>query len=229
MSIRIVLADDHKIVRAGLAALLQREPDFELVGEAEDGMSAVRLARQLRPNVLVTDLAMPGMNGIEAIRRIAAESPEVRGICLSVHNDNRMVLAVLDAGAMGYVMKDCSLDELVQAIRKVMSNQVYLSPELVGIVVEKYRSRNQVVATDAFSLLTARERELVQLFSEGFSTQNIADRLSVSTKTVATHRQHILQKLGIGGIAELTRYALREGLSTLDGQGAPQSAARRQA
>ncbi len=216
MSIRIVLADDHKIVRAGLAALLQQESDFELVGEAEDGLSAVKLARQLNPDVLVTDIAMPGMNGIEAIRRMQAEAPEVRGICLSVHNDNRMVLAVIDAGAMGYVMKDCSFDELVQAIRKVMSNQIYLSPQLVGIVVEKYRNRNQASQTDAFSLLTPRERELVQLFSEGYSTNQISDRLSVSTKTVATHRQHILQKLGINGIAELTRYALREGLSTLD-------------
>ncbi len=216
MSIRIVLADDHKIVRAGLAALLRQESDFELVGEAEDGLAAVKLARQLQPDVLVTDIAMPGMNGIEAIRRLQAEVPEVRGICLSVHNDNRMVLAVIDAGAMGYVMKDCSFDELVQAIRKVMSNQIYLSPQLVGIVVEKYRNRNQATQTDAFSLLTPRERELVQLFSEGYSTNQISDRLSVSTKTVATHRQHILQKLGINGIAELTRYALREGLSTLD-------------
>ncbi len=217
MSIRIVLADDHGIVRAGLAALLQREQDFELVGEAEDGLSAVRLTRKLQPDVLVTDISMPGMNGIEAIRRIHAEQPEVRGICLSVHQDNRMVLAVIDAGAMGYVMKQCSYNELVSAIRKVMSNQIYMSAELVGIVVEKYRNRHLTKQQpDAFSLLTPRERELVQLFSEGYSTNQIAVRLSVSTKTVATHRQHILQKLGINGIAELTRYALREGLSTLD-------------
>lgn len=217
MSIRIVLVDDHGIVRAGLVALLQREQDFELVGEAEDGLSAVRLTRKLQPDVLVTDISMPGMNGIEAIRRIHAEQPKVRSICLSMHKDNSMVLAVIDAGAMGYVMKHCSYNELVSAIRKVMSNQIYMSAELVGIVVEKYRNRHLIKQQpDAFSLLTPRERELVQLFSEGYSTNQIAVRLSVSTKTVATHRQHILQKLGINGIAELTRYALREGLSTLD-------------
>jgi DNA-binding NarL/FixJ family response regulator len=216
MRTRIVLADDHAVVRAGLAALLQREDDFELVGEAEDGLAAVRMARKLQPDVLVTDIVMPGMNGIEAIRRLHDEQPEVRGICLSAHQDNRMVLAVIDAGAMGYVMKHCSYRELVDAIRKVMSNQIYLSAELVGVVVEKYRNRNQTVQPDATSSLTARERELVQLFSEGYSSNQIADRLSVSVKTVATHRQHILQKLNINGIAELTRYALREGITTLD-------------
>ncbi len=221
MTIRILLADDHRIVRSGIAALLQKERDFELVAEAENGQEAVRLARQHRPDVLLMDIAMPGMNGIEAMRRIHADEPGVKCLCLSVHNDNRMVLGVIDAGAMGYLMKDCSFDELVRAIRSVMSNQIYLSSELVGIVVEKYRNRNARVAPDPFSLLTAREREMVQLFSEGHSTSRIASKLCVSAKTVATHRQHILKKLGISGIAELTRYALREGLTTLD---APMSA-----
>ena len=216
MSIRIVLADDHRLIRNGLAALLRKEEDLDLVGEAEDGMGAVKAVRQLQPDVLVVDLSMPGMNGVEAIRRLQIDAPEVKCICLSVHNDSRMVLAVLDAGAMGYVLKDCSFDELAQAIRQTMTNQVYLSPALIGIVVEKYRQRHQQEVADTPSPLTARERELVQLFSEGYSTNEIAQRLSVSIKTVATHRQHILQKLGIGGIAELTRYALREGLSSLD-------------
>lgn len=216
MSISIVLVDDHRIVRSGLAALLRQEQEFEIVGEAEDGLGAVKAARQFQPDVLVVDLSMPGMNGVEAIRRIQSETPAVRCICLSVHNDSRMVLAVLDVGAAGYVLKDCSFDELALAIRQTMSNQIYLSPSLIGFVVEKYRDRNRSQASDSTGVLTMRERELVQLFAEGYTTNEIARRLSVSIKTIATHRQHIMQKLGIGGIAELTRYALREGLSSLD-------------
>ncbi|MFN7220645.1 MAG: response regulator [Burkholderiales bacterium] len=217
MSIRIVLADDHQLMRSGLAALLRKDADFELVGEVGDGMNAVKMVRQLEPDILVIDLSMPGMNGIEAISRIQSEMPAVKCICLSVHYESRMVLAALDAGATGYVLKDSSFDELAQAIRRVLANQTYLSPALVGLVVQKYRHRHRVEAVDNPSALTKRERELVQLLSEGYSTSEIASRLSVSIKTVATHRQNILQKLGIGGIAELTRYALREGLTSLDG------------
>jgi DNA-binding NarL/FixJ family response regulator len=188
-----------------------------LVGEVGDGMNAVKMVRQLEPDILVIDLSMPGMNGIEAISRIQSEMPAVKCICLSVHYESRMVLAALDAGATGYVLKDSSFDELAQAIRRVLANQTYLSPALVGLVVQKYRHRHRVESVDNPSALTKRERELVQLLSEGYSTSEIASRLSVSIKTVATHRQNILQKLGIGGIAELTRYALREGLTSLDG------------
>lgn len=216
MSIRIVLADDHRIVRDGLAALLRREPGFEVVGEAEDGLSAVRLACDLKPDVLVTDLAMPGLNGIEAIRRVRTEAPSVQVLCLSVHDEHRMVLAGIDAGAAGYVLKDASFEELAQAIRKVMARQIYLSPGLVGVFVEGYRSRGTAVAGSAHSQLTAREREIVQLFSEGHSTSQIAEQLHLSAKTVATHRENVLHKLHIESIAELTRYAIREGLSSLD-------------
>jgi DNA-binding NarL/FixJ family response regulator len=216
MSIRIVLADDHRIVRDGLGALLCREPGFELVGEAEDGLAAVRLACDLKPDVLVTDLAMPGLNGIEAIRRVRTEAPSVQVLCLSVHDEDRMVLAGIDAGAAGYVLKDSSFDDLAHAIRKVMAKQIYLSPALVGVFVEGYRSRGASVAGSAHSQLTAREREIVQLFSEGHSTSQIAEQLHLSTKTVATHRENVLHKLHIESIAELTRYAIREGLSSLE-------------
>jgi len=216
MTIRIVLADDHRIMRDCLGALLRREPGFELVGEAHDGQGAIELACQLLPDVLVTDLAMPGMNGLEAIRRVRAEAPSVQVLCLSVHDEDRMVLAGIDAGAAGYVLKDSSFEELARAIRKVMARQTYLSPSLVGIFVEGYRTRGAAVAENAFSQLTAREREVVQLFSEGHSTGQIAEQLHLSAKTVATHRENVLHKLHIDSIAELTRYAIREGLSSLD-------------
>jgi DNA-binding NarL/FixJ family response regulator len=215
-TLSIVLADDHRIVRDGLAALLKSEPGFELVGQAEDGASLVKQVCELQPDVVVTDLAMPGLNGIDAIRRIRAAAPGVRVICLSVHDEDRMVLACIDAGASGYVLKDSSFEDLAQAIRKVMARQVYLSPGLVGLFVEGYRTRGATMADSAFSKLTPREREIAQLFSEGHSTNRIAERLHVSAKTVATHRENILHKLNIQGIAELTRYALREGLSSLD-------------
>ncbi|KQU76000.1 MULTISPECIES: response regulator transcription factor [unclassified Rhizobacter] len=216
MGIRIVLADDHRIVRDGLCALLSREKDIELIGQADDGLGAVRLARELRPDIVVTDVSMPGLNGVEATRRIRADEPSVRVLCLSVHAESRMVLAVLEAGASGYVLKDCSYDELALAIRKAMSDQIHLSAELVGLVVKEVRSRGQPPSAGSTAALTPREREMVQLLSEGLSTQQIADRLHVSIKTVATHREHVMQKLDISSLAELTRYALCEGLSSLD-------------
>ena len=216
MTIRVVLADDHRILRDGLRALLARESEFDIVGFAEDGYGAIKLARELRPDVVVTDLAMPSLNGVEAIRRIRAEAPNVRLLCLSMHNESQMVLAVLDAGASGYVLKDCSFEELGLAIRKVMGNQIYLSADLVGIVVNEVRVRGVQGPKFQATQLTPREREIVQLLSEGYSTQQIADRLHVSGKTVATHRENILRKLKLEGIAALTRYALREGLSSLD-------------
>ncbi|WP_082568926.1 response regulator transcription factor [Rhizobacter sp. Root1221] len=216
MTIRIVLADDHRMMRDGLSALLNKDSGFDVVGVAEDGLGAIRLARELLPDVLVTDLAMPGMNGIEAIRRVRAETPSVHVLCLSVHTEDRMVLAGIDAGAAGYVLKDSSFEDLALAIRKVMARQIYLSPGLVGVFVEGYRTRGSAVVGSAFSQLTPREREIVQLFSEGHSTGQIAEQLHLSAKTVATHRENVLHKLRIESIAELTRYAIREGLSSLE-------------
>jgi DNA-binding NarL/FixJ family response regulator len=219
--IRVVLADDHRIVRDGLRALLGREADMDVVGMASDGLEAVRLAGELQPDVLVTDVAMPGLNGLEAIRRIRIEHPSVRLLCLSMHDDSRMVLAVLNAGASGYVLKDSSSDELASAIRKVMTRKVYVSPDLMDVVVAGLRQRHDDPANPATghmqadSPLTPRERELVQLLSEGYSSNDVAERLHVSVKTVATHRENIMRKLRVNSVAELTRYALREGLSSL--------------
>jgi DNA-binding NarL/FixJ family response regulator len=214
-TIRVLLADDHRIVREGLGALLRQEADFDLVGQAEDGLSAVKMVRTLQPDVVVTDLSMPGLNGVEAIRRIHKDEPAVKVLCLSVHDESALVLSVIDAGAAGYVLKDASFDELVCAIRQVMTDRIYLSPALVGIFVQQYRTR-ETQPPVAESPLTAREREVVQLLSEGYSSNEIAERLHVSAKTVATHREHVLAKLNIRSIAELTRYAIREGLTSLE-------------
>ena len=215
-AIRVVLADDHRLVRDGLAALLRSQGDIQLLGLAEDGLGAVRLARELRPQVLVTDITMPGLNGIDAVRRLAHEAPEVQVLCLSVHDEDRLVLAMVEAGASGYVLKDCSFDELVLAIRTVVAGRVYISPALSGVMVRDLRNRRAGAPVTAFTTLTPREREMVQLFSEGYTTNDIAGHLHLSPKTVATHRENILHKLQMSGVAELTRYALREGLSTLD-------------
>jgi DNA-binding NarL/FixJ family response regulator len=215
-TIRVLLADDHRIVRDGLAMLIGREPDLDLVGLAEDGSTAVRLARELQPHVVVTDISMPGMNGIEAVRRIRSEDNDVQVLCLSVHDEDRLVLAMIEAGASGYVLKECSFEELAVAIRQVVARRIYLSPSLSGVMVREFRNRRSTPAASAYSTLTTRERELVQLFSEGHTTNEIAGRLHLSPKTVATHRENILHKLQMRGIAELTRYALREGLTSLD-------------
>lgn len=211
-----MLVDDHRIVRDGLRALLEKETDFQIVGQADDGLAAIRLVRELHPDVVVTDVSMPGLNGIEAVRRIRQEHPDVRVVCLSVHDEERLVLSVIEAGAAGYVLKGCSFEELARGIRMVMANQIYLSNELVGIFVEKYRTRGVDSGLRGRSPLSSREREIVQLFSEGHSTNDIAQRLNLSAKTVATHREHIFDKLQLGSVAELTRYAIREGLSSLD-------------
>jgi DNA-binding NarL/FixJ family response regulator len=219
MSTRIILADDHRILREGIAAMLRQVPTFEIVGEASDGNETVRLARELRPDLVVTDVSMPGMNGIEAIRRIVEDVPGVRTLCLSVHDEKRLVSAVMDAGAAGYLLKDCAFDELLRAVRAVMAGQVWISPAIAGVLMEDYRNRRAgTITPSAFSELTAREREVIQLIAEGCSTREIAERLHVSGKTVGTHREHLMAKLRVSGTAELTRYAIREGLTTLDAQ-----------
>ena len=214
--ISVVLADDHRILREGLAALMSREPDLDLVATAEDGPSMLRQGRTHMPHVLVTDLSMPGLNGIDAVQRLRAELPQVQVLCLSVHDEDRLVLAMIEAGASGYVLKDGSFDELALALRQVMLGRIYISPALSGVMVREMRRRKTGPAMVESPTLTARERQLVQLFSEGYTTNEIAEQLHVSPKTVATHRENVLHKLQLRGVAELTRYALREGLSSLD-------------
>lgn len=216
MTIRVVLADDHQIVCEGLAALLGRKPDLQVVGQVHSGPEAVSIVRELQPDVVVMDLTMPGLNGIEATRRIGQGAPSTKVLCLSVHVDKRLVCAMLDAGASGYVFKDCAFEELVIAIRTVAAGQVYLSPAVAGWVLEEYRAGRNAGQISGLYRLTDREREIVQLLAEGHSTKDIAARLHVSLKTVATHREHVMGKLQLRSIAELTKYAIREGLTALE-------------
>jgi DNA-binding NarL/FixJ family response regulator len=212
--IKIILADDHKIVRQGLRTLLEQETDLEVMAEADDGRMAVRLARELSPQVVIMDVSMPDLNGIEATRQVLAECPGVKVIALSMHADRRFVMNMLKAGASGYLLKDSAFEELATAIRMVLNNKIYLSTEIANIVIKDYLQGGG--DESVFSVLSPREREVLQLMAEGKSTRQIADHLNISIKTVETHRMQIMHKLEIYSVAELTKYAIREGLSSLD-------------
>jgi len=214
MSIKILIADDHQIMREGLRTMLEKEHDLLVVGEAEDGRMTHRLARELAPDVIIMDVAMPDLNGIEATRQIVADLPTVKIIALSMHDDRRFVLNMLKAGAAGYMLKDCAFKDLSKAIRMVMANKTYLSDEIAGIVVKDYLASSTPSGSSAFQLLSPREREVLQLIAEGKTSALIADSLHISVKTVETHRQQIMVKLKIRSIAELTKYAIREGLTS---------------
>lgn len=216
MAFRIILADDHKIVREGLGSLLSGEKDMELVGEAEEGRQAVSLVQQLKPDVVILDISMPGLNGMEAARQMLADRPDLKVVALSMHRDARYVVGMLKAGARGYLLKDCAYDELAQAVRTVLDGRTYLSPEVADVVVEGFITQLQEDPSPRASMLSPREREVLQLLAEGSSTRSIAEKLAVSVKTVETHRRNIMQKLNIQSVAELTKFALREGITSLE-------------
>jgi DNA-binding NarL/FixJ family response regulator len=216
MSLRILLADDHQLLRQGLRALLEDESDLEVVGEADNGHEAVRLCKQLKPDMVVMDIGMPQLNGMEATRQVLADNPGLKVLALSMHTDRRFAAGMLQAGASGYLLKDAALEELVQAIRTVAAGKTYLSPAITQVVMEDYVQRLGAAEGSAFSVLSAREREVLQALAEGKSTREIAEELHVSTKTIETHRQQIMNKLDIHSVAELTKYAVREGLTSLE-------------
>jgi DNA-binding NarL/FixJ family response regulator len=216
MRIKILLADDHKIVRDGLRAMIEQQPDMEVVAEASEGRSAVRLAKELRPDVVIMDISMPDLNGIEAARQVASDAPRVKIVTLSMHSDSRFVKEVFQAGASGYLLKDCAFEELANAIHAVISGQIYLSPRITRAVLKDYLNKAPVADSSVFSVLTAREREVLQLMAEGKTTKEIAYCLELSVKTVEAHRQKIMVKSNIHSIAELTKYAIREGLTSVD-------------
>lgn len=215
MKIRIVVADDHKIMREGLKALIDKQPDMEVAAEAQDGLTATKLARKLLPHIIIMDIGMPEMNGIDATRQIVSENKDVKIVALSMHSDRRFVLEMLKAGASGYLLKDSAFEELVNAVHTVMDGQPYLSPRITDIIVKEYLYNLPRNEPSVFTILTAREREVLQHLAEGKSTKQIASTLNLSVKTVETHRQQIMDKLEIRTVAQLTKYAIREGLTSL--------------
>jgi DNA-binding NarL/FixJ family response regulator len=216
MSIGVLLVDDHAIIREGLRSLLEKQPDMEVLADTDEGRRAVELVRELSPDVVIMDVTMAGLNGIEATRLIAAEFPEVKVIALSIHSQRRFIADMLSAGAAGYILKECLFDELVQAIQAVAAGGRYLSPRIADVVVEDYVKRLSTTADSPLAALTGREREVLQLVAEGKSTKEIALQLHVSTKTIEANRRQIMEKLDVHSVAELTKCAVREGLTTLE-------------
>lgn len=215
MSIKILVADDHKVMREGLRTLIEKQPGMEVIAEAENGRMALKLIKKLSPDIAIMDIAMPDLNGIEATRQIVAEAPGTKVIALSMHSDRQFVTRMMSAGASGYLLKDCAFEEVARAIRSVMARQIYLSPEIVSIVVKAFLRRSEP-SDSMLSVISPREREVLQLIAEGKTTKQIALRLHISAKTVDTHRRNIMDKLDIHSIAELTKYAIREGLTFLE-------------
>ena len=213
---RILLVDDHQMMRDGLRALLANHEGLEVVGEASDGRGAIEAAAAHQPDVVVMDLGMPDMNGIEATKRILKEQPDCRVIALSTHSDKRYVLNMIAAGASAYVLKEAAAAELLRAVNAVQGGEHYLSPQITGVVLEPVLGRTPKKRNGTYELLGAREREVLQLLAEGLTSKEIAARLELSTKTIETHRRNISQKLGLRSIAELTKYAVREGMTSLD-------------
>jgi len=215
MKVRVVLGDDHAMLREGLIALLQQETDIEVVGQASHGLELLRMTRQLTPDVVIADVSMPMMGGIEVARRVRGELLSSRVLCLSATALHGQVLEALEAGALGYVLKNNGYGELARAIRHAYRHQVFLSSELVAPVMNACRAGQASVSDTAGQPLTWREREVTRLFAEGCSTREVATRLHISAKTVATHRSHVFRKLNIHSVADLTRYAVKEGMASL--------------
>ena len=215
--IRILIVDDHQILREGLKALLAKEPDMEVVAEAEEGREALELARRLEPQVVILDITLPGLNGIELTRQILAENAEARVVALSIHTEQTYVSEMLSAGARAYLPKDTAFSELAKAVHAVVEGQVYLAPSVTGNLVKDYLYKiSEGTSRPISHKLSPREREVLQLLAEGMSAKEIAAFLHISRKTVESHRRRIMDKLGIQNIAQLTKFAIREGLTTLN-------------
>lgn len=212
---KILLADDHKIMRAGLRSILEKQPDMEILGEAQNGLVALQLAKKLRPDLIIMDISMPDLNGIEATSRILAELSGLRVLALSMHSDRGFLIKMLKAGASGYLLKDCASEELIDAVHVIMKNRLYISPAMVDDMVRGYVQMASREDLSAFSVLTTRERDVLQRLAEGKSVKEIAHDLNISVKTVETFRHRIEDKLNLNSIAELTKYAIREGLTSL--------------
>ena len=216
MGTRIILVDNHQIMRDGLRFMLEKFPDLSVIGEADTGHSGVALAQELLPDIVIMDISMPDLNGIDATRRIKTLIPQTKVIALSMHSDKKYVIQMLQAGASGYVLKDCAFEELSRAITTTSAGQTYLSPEITGEVIRDLMSAPSANEEWAAAPLTPKEREVLQLIAEGWTTKEIAARQKVSVKTVETHRRQIMNKLNAKSVAELTKFAIQEGLTSLD-------------
>lgn len=214
--ISVVLADDHAMVRQGLRAVLAGEADMRVVAETGDGLEAVRLAEQLHPAVLVLDLSLPGLHGLEVIRAVAKGAPTTRIVVLSMHSSEPYVLRALRHGAAAYVLKDCGTSALIQGIREAAAGRRYLCPQLSSRAIDVYAAQALDVAGDSFETLSAREREVLQLAAEGHTNAQIGARLFIGTRTVETHRAHLMKKLGLRTQVDLVRYAIQRGLIPAD-------------
>lgn len=211
----ILLADDHQMMRDGLRAVLEHEPDLHVTGEAADGREALEACERLHPDVVVMDVGMPGLNGIEATRLLASRAPRARVVALSMNADRRYVQAMFAAGAWAYLVKSSAADELLRAIRAVSHDEKYVSPAVAGAVVDAMVSPSGV-ARDPRDQLSPREREVLQLIAEGLTSKEVASRLGVAVSTIETHRKQIMSKLELRSVAELTKFAIRAGLTTLE-------------
>lgn len=216
MSITVILVDDHQLVRDGIRAVLEKENGIKVIAEAENGRDAVTLAHMVQPDVIVMDIAMADMNGIEATKRIIHEHPNAKILILSMHHDKSIVIEVIKAGAKGYLLKDCASSEVVKAIMVVHKGEAYLSPKISSVVLENMMNPSHGETQPAIAVLSAREKEVLQLIANGKSTKEIAFTLEISAKTVEVFRKRVMEKLNLKTIAELTKFAIREGLTSLD-------------
>ena len=208
--IRILLADDHTILRSGIRSLLEDEPGLSVIGEAEDGRTAVAMACQLKPDVVIMDIAMPLLNGLEATRQIKSQCPGVKVLILSMHDNEEYIRQVLEAGAMGYILKDAAARELISAIQSVYRGEAVLSPAVTRLVIEDYLRWGGARPQEEIDGLSPREREVLQLIAEGYTNKQIAEILSISIKTVQAHRNNLMQKLDLHDRGELIKYAIQK-------------------
>ena len=216
MGIKLLIVDDHGILREGLRLLFENQPDLQVVAEAESGRAAVELAKKHCPDVVIMDVSMPGLNGIEATKLICSANPSAKVIGLSVHLNKKYILGMLRAGASGYLLKSCSWEEIVKAVHVVIENRIYLSEGIDEILIKDYMELLSKEDTSVYSILSDRECEVLQLLAEGKTCKEIAFTLNLSSKTVDVFRFKIMKKLGLSSIAELTKYAVREGLTSLE-------------
>jgi len=216
LSISILLADDHKLVRHGLLTALSQEPGMKVVAEAASGEEAIELCRKHQPQVVLMDINMPGINGTQATQIIVSEMPQTKVLALTMHDQERYVRGMLEAGAVGYLLKNCAFEELTHAIKEVVQGKSHLSPEVAGAVINMAVQPRREGASPGADVLTQREREVVCLVACGFTSKDIGLSLNISENTVESHRRRIMSKLGINSVAELTKFAVREGLVSLD-------------